>query len=49
MNGGHGINDLALVTTRKLLFTSSDRYYELRAKEPLCLRKYLTIWQTARS
>ena len=43
------ISDLALVTTRKLLFTSSDRYYELRAKEPLCLRKYLTIWQTARS
>ena len=44
----HGeISDLALVTTRKLLFTSGDHYYELRASEPRCLRKYLTIWQTA--
>lgn len=45
----HGdISDLALVTTRKLLFTSGDHYYELRASEPRCLRKYLIVWQTAR-
>lgn len=43
------VSDLALVTTRKMLFTSGEHYYELRAKEPMCLRKYLTIWQTARS
>ena len=43
------ISDLALVTTRKLLFTSGEHYYELRAKEPLCLRKYLTIWENIRS
>ena len=42
------IQDLALVTSRKLLFTCSDHYYELRSPEPRCLRKYLAIWQSAR-
>lgn len=41
------VHDLALVTTRKLLFTCDDHYYELRAPEPRCLRKYLIIWKTA--
>lgn len=41
------VQDLALVTGRKILFTCGDHYYELRAPEPICLRKYLTVWQSA--
>lgn len=41
------ISDLALVTGRKILFTYKDSYYELRAPEPICLRKYLSVWQNA--
>lgn len=42
------VQDLALVVRRKMLFTYREHYYEIRAEKPLCLRKYLKIWQTAR-
>jgi hypothetical protein len=43
------ISSMALITTKRLLFTVGDSYYEIKAKKPLCLRKYLLCWQKARA
>ena len=43
------ISSMALITTKRLLFTVGDQYYEIKAKKPLCLRKYLLCWQKARA
>ena len=40
-----GIDSMALVKTDILLFTAGDSYYEIRALDPCCLRKYLLVWQ----
>ena len=39
------ISSMALVTTKRLLLTVGSDYYELKAKKPLCLRKFLLSWQ----
>ena len=39
------ISSMALITTKRLLFTVGNSYYELKAKKPLCLRKFLLCWQ----
>ena len=39
------ITSMALVTTKRLLFTVGNDYYELKAKQPTCLRKFLLRWQ----
>lgn len=39
------ISSMALITTKRLLFTVGNSYYELKAKKPLCLRKFLLSWQ----
>jgi len=38
------INSMALLQRRKLVFTHSDKYYEIRCEKPLCMRKYLASW-----
>lgn len=43
-----GIDSMAMVKTGILLFTTGDRYYEIRAAERCCLRKYLMVWQNTR-
>ena len=40
------IGSMAMVKANILLLTVGDNYYELRAKEPRCLRKYLLWWET---
>ena len=39
------ITSMALITTKRLLFTVGNDYYELKAKQPTCLRKFLLRWQ----
>jgi 1-acyl-sn-glycerol-3-phosphate acyltransferase len=39
------VSSIALVTTKRLLLTVGSDYYELKAKKPLCLRKFLLSWQ----
>lgn len=39
------ISSMALITTKRLLFTVGNSYYELKAKKPLCLRKFYLCWQ----
>lgn len=39
------ISSMALITTKRLLFTADNSYYELKAKKPLCLRKFYLCWQ----
>lgn len=39
------ISSMVLITTKRLLFTVGNSYYELKAKKPLCLRKFLLCWQ----
>lgn len=39
------ITTMALITTKRLLLTVGSDYYELKAKKPLCLRKFLLSWQ----
>ena len=39
------ISTMALVTTKRLLFTVGNDYYEVKAKKPLCMRKFLLCWQ----
>lgn len=39
------ISSMALITTKRLLFTVGNDYYELRSEKPCCLRKYLLRWQ----
>ena len=40
-----GIRDMATLQNRKLAVSTEDRYYELRAPEAICLRKYLLFWR----
>lgn len=39
------ISNMALVQKHIMVFTCQGQYYELHAKGPLCLRKYLAVWQ----
>lgn len=39
------IRSMAMVQNNVLLFDIGDKYYELRALKPRCLRKYLALWQ----
>lgn len=39
------ISGMSLVMGNAMVFYAGDRYLELRAKEKLCLRKYLLVWQ----
>ena len=39
------IDSMAMVKAHILLFSVGDSYYEIRAKENCCLRKYLMAWQ----
>ena len=42
-----GIDSMAMVKTDLLLFTTGEGYYEIRARKPCCLRKYLMVWQNS--
>ena len=39
------IHNMAIVRTNRLYFDYDGKYYELRAFEPRCLRKYRSAWQ----
>jgi len=39
------INDMALIQRKKLAFMHGEDYYEIKADQPRCLRKYLAVWQ----
>ena len=39
------IHNMAIVRTNRLYFDFDGKYYELRAFEPRCLRKYRSAWQ----
>ena len=39
------INDMALIQRKKLCVTCGEEYYEIKAENPCCLRKYLAVWQ----
>ena len=39
------ISSMALITTKRILFTVGNSYYELKAKKPRCLRKFYLSWQ----
>ena len=41
------IRDMATLQNRKLAISTEEHYYELRAPEALCLRKYLLFWRQA--
>lgn len=41
------ISDMALIQRSRLALMHGDKYYELRGKKPLCLRKYLAAWENA--
>lgn len=43
-----GISQLALIQKRVIVMTYGDVYYEIRADEPRCLRKYLAAWNHCR-
>ena len=38
------IQMMALVQKKALLFSADGKYYELKAKNVACMRKYLTVW-----
>ena len=38
------INHMSMVKMKILLFTVGDKYYEIRSKGDMCLRKYLAAW-----
>ena len=38
------IQMMALVQKKALLFSSDSRYFELKAKNVVCMRKYFTVW-----
>ena len=42
------ILNMAMVKANILLLTTEKGYFELRAKKPCCLRKYLSVWQNTR-
>ena len=41
------IQQLALIQKRVIVMTCGDEYYEIRAEQPRCLRKYLAAWKNA--
>lgn len=43
------IDDLALVQSKNLLLSCTDRYYQLHSAQSCCLRKYRAAWQHARN
>ena len=43
------IDDLGLVQSRNLLMSVGSDYYQLKAAESCCLRKYRVAWETARA
>ena len=43
------IDDMAMVKTGILLFSMRERYFEIRAADDICLRKYLMIRQKSRT
>ena len=42
------INSMAMVKSTILLLSVQDRYFEIRASKPCCLRKYLAMWNKSR-
>ena len=42
------ISNLALIQKRVMVLNVGDQYYEIRGSKPLCLRKYLMLWQEYR-
>ena len=42
------INSLALIQKRVMILTCEEGYFELRAEQPRCLRKYLAAWNNCR-
>ena len=38
------IDDMALVQSRTLLISVGSNYYQIKAEDPTCLRKYLAAW-----
>ena len=43
------IENMSIVQASILLFYMEGKYYQIRANEPRCHRKYLTVWQNAHS
>ncbi len=43
------ISSMALITTRRMLFTVGGDYYEVIMDKPCCLRKFLLRWKTKTS
>ena len=43
------IQMMALVQKKALLFSADSKYYELKAKNIACMRKYLTVWQKTKN
>lgn len=39
------ITNMALVKKNIMVFSCMGSYYELKSEKPLCLRKYLAVWQ----
>ena len=39
------VSNMAMVKNNILLFSVNKDYYEIRADEPCCLRKYLLMWK----
>lgn len=42
------ISNLALIQKKVMVLNCADRYYEIRGEKPLCLRKYLILWNQYR-
>lgn len=42
------VSDMAVVRTNRLIFTHGDRYYEVKARNRACLRKYFAAWKSHR-
>lgn len=42
------INNMALIQKRVMVLNVGDKYYEIRGSRPLCLRKYLLLWNEYR-
>lgn len=42
------ISNLALIQKRVMVLNVEEQYYEIRGSKPLCLRKYLILWNEYR-
>lgn len=42
------ISNMALIQKRVMVLNIGDKYYEIRGSRPLCLRKYLLLWNEYR-